>query len=179
MDTLLIGSMGLLPLAMISFVFGSSTYSSMPGAKVDLGVLGEDELLPYQRDKQQYAMLQDKHREAARFVALANHSYRTQSDLEAASQALFNAVECYEEIREQAASAVVELNIAILAKARLKVELERGANQELIAKLKKYFDNAVTRANWFSLKHHADGRYDDQVEIYRNKLEKYKKNVGK
>lgn len=168
MDTLITVSMGLLPLGMISLVFGSSTYSSMPGAKVDLSILEENELLIPSCDRKKDAMLQEKHNEASRFVALANFSYRTRADLQATSQALLQAVECYEAIREQAESAVVELNLAILARARLKVELEKGASKQFIETLQAYCKNAHERADWF-LKHETK-RYDPEVRARYDKL---------
>ena len=171
MDTLIIVSMGLLPLSMISLVFGSSTYSSMPGAKANLSVLGENELLLPSYDNKKDARLQEKHNEANKLVKSARQYSWTRRDLEATSQALLQAVECYEAIREEVNSAVVELNLAILAKARIKVEQERNAPDPLLEELKDYFDNALEWADWY-LKEDL-GRYEQEVPTYRKKLVKY------
>lgn len=168
MDNLIIISLGLMPLSMLSFVFGSSSYSSLPGVKADLRVLREEQLLMPEYDKKSGGVFQSHHRAATKLVQAANHSYWPRLDLEATSQTLFQAAECYEDIREQANSAVVELNLAILAKARLKVERELRADPMFMDELQEYVDTALSRAEWFLNK--EPKRYENEVQRVCKKL---------
>ena len=168
MTWIVIALITVISLVTVSLVFGSSTYSSMPGAKVDVSVLGEGELLIYEYDTTKGGMIQDKHKEVERFVGEANHYYRTRTDLQHVSDVLLQAVECYENIRDQANSAVVELNLAILAKARLKVEQELNDDQELIDGLEEYLAAVLEWAG--QLLNKEPKLYDPAVKACYDKL---------
>lgn len=161
----------ILALVTVSFMSGSSHFHSQPGAMVDLSFLGVGKLLMPNYDENKAGVLQDKHREVAEFVKSAKGNYKPPYGLETTSGFLLQAVKCYESIRNDAKSAVAELNLAILTKARIKIEHDRGASTELIQLLKNHFDTALDRADWF-LKQ-SDHKYKPEVKACRNKLVRY------
>ncbi|MCI5157317.1 MAG: hypothetical protein D3906_02565 [Candidatus Electrothrix sp. AUS1_2] len=92
----------ILTMVAVSLIFASSTYSPMPGIPDDHKVLRKNELLTPEHDTQATAEFQNIHEDVKKIVPSANASYYEQCDLQAASQALLQAVKSYEAIRNQA-----------------------------------------------------------------------------
>ena len=168
--------LAILAIVTVPFIFAAIIGSDLAGANANLSVVGEDELLMPSHDLKQYAMIQGKKQKIDELVSLANASYKNQTDLEAASQALEQAVRHYEAIREQAESAVVELNLAFLAKDRFKIERKREASQQFMDELEVSFKCARQRAGFLleeekeRILKKEDKRYDKAVQERYEKL---------
>ena len=183
--------LAILAIVTVPFIFAAIIGSDLAGANADLSVLGEDELLTPSQDRKQSAMIQDKKQEIDDLVSSANLYYNNRSNPKAtsstllqtisdnlsyrnrpapkdASEALLQAVQCYEDIREEANSAVVELNLAILTKARLKVEKELRDDTELIEGLEKYLAEVLYCAD--QLLEKKPSRYANEVKRLYKKL---------
>ena len=151
----------LLSITIVSLLFGTSSYRSQPG-KVGISVLKSNQkwstlLLP--EYDQKGIIFQSTHESVMELVERANNQFNKDQKREA-SKTLRQAIKSYENVRKEASSAVVELNLALMAEAR--VILESDESVRFLYFHQRYVKNALSRANKFL--EEDEPRYEPRVK---------------